>query len=453
MSSNKKQFAQIPESTAKTVGVTALADRPNDASRYGQGGLRAEELKKWFDNLPNTVRKSFNELVSMLATSDAAKYIGIDALDKDNLYDFLLLFGERGTGLNDKNISDYIQTLYTPEDESTEKSMALKAIVEDIVERIVSAKADITNLEVDKLNRIDLEKHKNGDPNDPNLEYEIGTYAAIYVEYFGADSKWRSRLLRANQAAYANKTDEKVQLFKDNLLISRIPITDSNGRLSVAAPQKGKSGQYHYYNPDASAATNNAYNMAVPLWYGDERYVKAGDYSSDKSALDKQLESLAQTAKNAFDEVRYNSTTGELSFSAPDGSVSTVDLPLELIVRGGSFNDATKDIELSLASGEKLTIPLDIFAEKIANDIAGINNAIKRAFNNAELTPEYKLLLSHDDIVSLSVDLSGIAFTPTAKKQLNSLVNADLDGRITALEESQGDLSTILEQLNKGEIE
>lgn len=135
--SSKKELSQISASEAGRIGVTSLATRPNDASRYGQGGLSAKELQAWFDKLPNLVRERFNEIAKALASSEAAKYIGLDGSvgGTDNLYDFLSLFGARGSGVGDKNIGDYIETLYHSEDEANDKSYTLKDIIADVLAR------------------------------------------------------------------------------------------------------------------------------------------------------------------------------------------------------------------------------------------------------------------------------------------------------------------------------
>lgn len=144
------------------------------------------------------------------------------------------------------------------------------------------------------LNRIDPAKVPNGDPTNPSTNHEVGTFAGVYMEYYGSDKKWRPRVHKSNTASYASLTDAAVEKFKENLLSARIPMTDSAGRLSVAAPQKGKSGLYYYHNPSSSTATNNAYNMAVPLWYADERYVKQTTYDSKVSALEKTITALTE---------------------------------------------------------------------------------------------------------------------------------------------------------------
>lgn len=145
--SNKKELPQISASEAKKLSVSALAVRPNDASRFGQGGLSASALQEWFDKLPNLVKDKFNEISRTLASAEATKYIGADALDADNLYDILALFGPRGTGTNDKNISDYIETLYAADGDSEEHSTTLSAIVKSISYRLAQAKAERDALE------------------------------------------------------------------------------------------------------------------------------------------------------------------------------------------------------------------------------------------------------------------------------------------------------------------
>jgi hypothetical protein len=138
--SNKKTLEQMSTTEAKRMGITSLADRPNDASRYGDGGLTAEMLKARFDALPNLVREKFNKIAEMLASTDAAKYITLGGEDNalgETLFDFLALFGPRGDGITDKNISDLIETLYQGEGDEAASSRTLREIVASICARLV----------------------------------------------------------------------------------------------------------------------------------------------------------------------------------------------------------------------------------------------------------------------------------------------------------------------------
>lgn len=166
-------------------------------------------------------------------------------------------------------------------------------------EALDTAIAMAAEFEGSKVDRIDLVEYPHGDPTNPNATGDIGNYAGVYTEYYGNDGKWREKLTKSNLAAYSSLSEAAVDKFVGNLKTSRIPITDSNGRLAVPAPQKGANGQTHYYNPEASAATNNTYNAAIPLWYGDERYVRANTYTTDKNATDKKIASLEDAVANA----------------------------------------------------------------------------------------------------------------------------------------------------------
>ncbi len=135
--SNKKTLTEISSTEAARIGVSSLADRPNGASRYGDGGMSAGALKERFDRLPNFVKDNFNSIVRMLASEEAPKYITIGEAESDLgecLYDFLLLFGEREQ--NGKNISDHIKVRYMLSAESAERSISLAEVIADLHKRI-----------------------------------------------------------------------------------------------------------------------------------------------------------------------------------------------------------------------------------------------------------------------------------------------------------------------------
>lgn len=79
-----EKFKKITDAEIKTRGVQALADRPNAASQYGQGGMSAGDLKKWFDNLANLLASRLNELYDAFE-GDIAKYIHIAMGDVTDL--------------------------------------------------------------------------------------------------------------------------------------------------------------------------------------------------------------------------------------------------------------------------------------------------------------------------------------------------------------------------------
>lgn len=140
--SNKIKLPRTTLADAKAMGITSLADRPNQASKYGDGGLSAQALKERFDALPNYVREKYNAVADMLDSTDAPKYITIGNAESElgeTLYDFLALFGERGDGIDDKNISDYIEALYQMEGDEGARSYPLAEIITDMQARQASS--------------------------------------------------------------------------------------------------------------------------------------------------------------------------------------------------------------------------------------------------------------------------------------------------------------------------
>lgn len=69
-------------------------------------------------------------------------------------------------------------------------------------------------------------------------------------------------------------------------------------------------------------------------------------------------ENLEYEFRENIKDISYNNTTGIMTFTRYDETTVDVDLPLELIVSSGTYNDLTKEIELTLANGQLIKIPL-----------------------------------------------------------------------------------------------
>ena len=154
--SNKRTFEQITDSQARKASIEALSDRPNKTSHFGEGGLSAQQLKQRFDALPELSRKKINEIIAAFNTVEGAKYIGINAAEQDNLYDFLALF--KAAERNGKNISDYIEMLYEPIAGGKETSTSIKNIINEVCSVLISDRAVLDDINVrSNENRSDLE--------------------------------------------------------------------------------------------------------------------------------------------------------------------------------------------------------------------------------------------------------------------------------------------------------
>jgi hypothetical protein len=142
----RNTFSPITEAQIKKASIATLADRPNSISRYGDGGLSAQELKERFDAFPALVQKKINEIIEALASSNAAKYITLadNLTGKDNLYDFIMLFS--GASESKKNIADYIYALYTYRNKTSSESKNLQEIFYDIASRVSDCESNNESL-------------------------------------------------------------------------------------------------------------------------------------------------------------------------------------------------------------------------------------------------------------------------------------------------------------------
>lgn len=67
---------------------------------------------------------------------------------------------------------------------------------------------------------------------------------------------------------------------------------------------------------------------------------------------------ITEDLNDLFKNVSYNASNGVLSFTTNSDKIITVDLPLELIVKSGSYDSSSKNLVLVLANGETIEIPV-----------------------------------------------------------------------------------------------
>jgi hypothetical protein len=88
-----------------------------------------------------------------------------------------------------------------------------------------------------------------------------------------------------------------------------------------------------------------------------------------------------------FKSVSYNGTNGVLTFTKYDNTTATVDLPLELIVNSGYYDNVNKNLVLVLANLSEILIPVGDLLVGIAtesyvdNSISTLQNSINTALN------------------------------------------------------------------------
>jgi hypothetical protein len=87
---------------------------------------------------------------------------------------------------------------------------------------------------------------------------------------------------------------------------------------------------------------------------------------------------LLKLEKQAHAKITYDPSTGVLTFTSIDGSTQSVDLPLELIVSSGYYDEqkGNEAIVLVLSNGDKIRIPVDELLSDLVAQIKEIHDDI-----------------------------------------------------------------------------
>lgn len=102
-------------------------------------------------------------------------------------------------------------------------------------------------------------------------------------------------------------------------------------------------------------------------------YTGAIDETKLSTALVNRLLHLEQ---EAFTNITYDQENGILTFTTTDGRVLSVDLPLELIVSGGRYDEESQNLVLTLSNGDEIQIPLDDVTREFIEYVDDIRESI-----------------------------------------------------------------------------
>lgn len=148
--------------------------------------------------------------------------------------------------------------------------------------------------------------------------------------------------------------------------------------------------------------------VAVPLSAEQGKILKTS-LGASTDAADSTGTVYARVAYNkgkaeaSFINVSYAAATGVLTLTANDGSTKTIDLPMEQIVSSGAYSTETKDLILTLANEQVITIPLDDITSALVSQINGKADLVTGAMsgNLAGLDANGNLTDSGKSVVAL----------------------------------------------------
>ena len=145
--SETKKLVNITQKQISSKGVQGLANRPNKPSTYGMGGLSAEALKLWFDQLSTFLAGKINDIQDAISGNDAAAYIRV-ALDESGISNLDDLIDSMQNGTFAAEILRVLPSAAAAETE------LLQTVINDLARRLAEAE-EATDDSSDRLERLE----------------------------------------------------------------------------------------------------------------------------------------------------------------------------------------------------------------------------------------------------------------------------------------------------------
>lgn len=184
------------------------------------------------------------------------------------------------------------------------------------------------------------------------------------------------------------------------------------------------SGKYLFVNPLGNISFKNVdrltahnkdgeiSNAVEQLRFTEAFTVRANQLvSDDVLSGDELIIDVSPEFKNSIHNVAYDSNTGVLTFSKVDGTELKVDLPLELLIKSGRFDESTGEIVLELANHEEIRIPVkelinQYYADETTLELINSDGVLSFRIKDNGVTAEkiQNGAVTSDKIVSLSGD-------------------------------------------------
>lgn len=153
-------------------------------------------------------------------------------------------------------------------------------------------------------------------------------------------------------------------------------------------------------------------------------------------------------------KLTYDATSGKIALlDKDDNELSNVDLPLELMVKSGSYNSETRNIELVLANGDKILVPAGDLVDEYNADgttiVKGTNNtfSIAQAILTRLSNVESKASTNETNITNIVNGTTKVGHSTQADKlssEKTITINGDASGSVTTDFSTNPNISLIL---------
>lgn len=358
--------------------VERLSDYPNSASRYGTGGLSAAQLKAKYDLLAKLAITKLNETIDSIIAAEAdtdaiiksimtqvptgevdtegnPTYKSLDTVIADVLdgdfAGYLALTGLTEDDLQTEleTIEDDIDDLETSVGASDDTASATGSVYARIAKNaadISTNASGITTLDGNKVNKSDIVNDLTTGGATKVLSAEQGKTLKGLVDAKIPTSAIVNDLATGGASNVLSAEQGKTLKGLDDLKVPISAIVNDLTTGGTAVPLSAEQGKAL---KTALGASGDAAN-ATGTVYARVAYNKG-------------------KAEAAFVNIAYNATTGVITVTANDGSTKTIDLPMELLISSGEYDEESKDLVVTLANGQTIAIPLDEITSALVTQI------------------------------------------------------------------------------------
>lgn len=182
----------------------------------------------------------------------------------------------------------------------------------------------------------------------------IGQFEPAYDKYVTHDE------LAVNAVKTENIYDANVT--REKIVAKAIDTTRLEDFSVTTAKIVGKAITTDKLNDEAVTTDKIADEAITSGKLGPDAVTREKVYTGaiDETKLSKTLlNRLLHLEREAFTNIIYDQENVILTFTTTDGRALSVNLPLELIVSGGRYDETSQNLVLTLSNGDEIQIPLD----------------------------------------------------------------------------------------------
>jgi len=276
----------------------------------------------------------------------------------------------------------------------------------------MSTKKKINNVSAETENAM-LRKSAYGLPNRPS---QVGMRAedvkkAFYSSLIDDEASLLSELKRI--VTEANDIFDYIYNDSDN------HITDSKNPHKVTKNQVGLSNVDNTSDLNKPVSTLQQAELDKKINYTDVK----NDFNSEDTnkplsakcgnSLNKRIVENKEKIDLSIKDISLDSENGILTIVRTDDTSFKIDLPLEFLVKSGSYNATTKSIELILDNNTKITIPVADLVNEYFGDETTISMYVDSNDNNKikfKISDTYKnkILKNESNIKTLQDEMTGL---------------------------------------------